>query len=534
MNESNIGPYRLLNRIGSGSVGEIFLGEDSRSRRRVAVKLLRPTLRDCEPFWNQLSRDRARLKGLRHRHIAQLLDLVEDRGERALVQEYVRGHSLADEMDARGGSLPLQRVYAIWRQLLAAMGHAHSAEVLHLCLRPSKVMIVRAGDEDRVKVLDFGIGPVYDSGNERPDYNVEELDVQHAYYISPDQLHRGVAVSPKSDLYSAGVLLYEACTGYVPFGGDDLYDVIRGHLLVRPEPPSRLASNIPWHLSAVMLKAIAKHPDDRLEDARDFGYHIIACQTGAVLRARPRTVRVARRVSAAAQPTPPPTPAPTPQTEPESDTAPQDTTVQAPVADTIPHEVGSTQPEPRVSVAALMSRLGDSSATVPSQTVPADDEDSEDEENTALVPALDFDDEDRTATDQAIDDQPTRPVVGLVDPEDTVATTPVAVPPLPPPPPPKPAGSPRPTERAAGSPPPASKRAVLPGRVSPETRPALRPGRVPRELRELPAGVPQPTYLELLRIPDPPGGPEEEPTPESAVLIVGRMGIGRRGYKLGS
>lgn len=535
MNESSIGPYRLLNRIGPGSLGEKYLGEDSRSRRRVVVKLLRPTLRDCEPFWNQLARDRARLKGLRHRHIAQFLDVVEDRGERAIVQEYVRGHSLADEMDARGGSLPLARIYAIWRQLLSAIGHAHSAEVLHLCLRPSKVMIVRAGDEDRVKVLDFGVGPVYDSGNERPDYNIEELDVQHAYYISPDQLHRAVATSEKSDLYSAGVLLYEACTGYVPFGGDDLYDVIRGHLLVRPEPPARLAANIPWHLSAVTLKAIAKHPDDRPEDARDFGYHVIACQTGSVLRVKPRTVRVARRVAA-----PPDTPvvASVPEEDAEPDTGPQDTSPHvADAGDTVPHEVMAARAGPRVSVESLISRLSDSSPTMPVAPVSVEareqdepDDAGDDDENTSLVTALMFDDEDRAPTQEVEDEHPTRPVVGLAELEDDAATVPLVLPAAPPVPPPAPAAKPAAATPSA-RPPAAGTAAAL---IATETqRPTLRPGRVPRELRDLPPGVPQPAYLELLRIPEVATALSGEALPDSPVMLVGRIGVGRRGYDAG-
>lgn len=526
MNESAVGPYRLEETLGVGSLGTTYRAEDSRSRRKVVCKLLRPELRDSEAYWGQLNRDLARLKTLRHRHIAQLVDVVEDRGERVVVQEYVRGHSLQQEMDYRGEALPLPRIYTIWRQILSALGHAHGLGLLHLDLRASKILISRNGEEDRIKILDFGLGPVHDKGSDRGEHNIVELDVHTAYYLSPDQLHRGMAVSPRSDLYSVGVLLYEAATGFVPFGGEDLYAVIRGHLLDTPEAPEKLAAIIPWYLSATILRALAKHPEDRFDDARDFGYHIIACQTGAVLRLRPRAVRVARKAGAEGvegsdsgrRPAPDPrAPTPTPA-KPRAPEPPLDETlvdlddedeVQAP-----PPPGGET----RISLDALVSRISGPRLPAVNASPPP----------SPAAPDL---------SPQRQRQRPPRPNVPVLGDEaetlemepmdDGATTTQVALP--------MGAllgedGGPG-ADSAPAQPPPARR----PGLQMPAPgRPVLPRGLAPRDLKPLPEGVPEPSYLALLSVDarsvsatsatPVPGGPVSSP-----LSMMGRMG-GRSGY----
>jgi serine/threonine protein kinase len=109
------------------------------------------------------------------------------------------------------------------------------------------------------------------------------MPVHLAYYLAPDQAHRGMAPSPRSDVYALGVMLYEALTGYVPFGGDDVYQVVRGHLMDPPPPPRGLVPDLPWHVEAVVLRALAKHPDDRIESSHELALYLRGCASGAIV-----------------------------------------------------------------------------------------------------------------------------------------------------------------------------------------------------------------------------------------------------------
>ncbi len=484
---ASVGPYRIEDEIGSGTIGMNFRAEDTRTRRRVLLKVLRPELGSNEAYWADLHKNLARLKAMRHRHLVPLLDLVEDAGRRIIVQEFVRGHSLLQELDERGGALPLARFYVIFRQVLAAIGHAHGLGILHLALRPNKIMISRTGEEDRIKLLDVGLGPVHNTGSSLPHHNPMELEVDCAYYLAPEQFHKGMDVSHKSDIYSVGVLMYEAATGYVPFGGEDIYDVIRGHLMDRPQAPASLEPSVPWHLSATILRALSKHPADRFEDARDFGYHLIACQRGAVLEAKPRAVKVKRK-------------SPPPETVPER--ADEDTRKTVPIPEPPLEAQGESEvsspdvdamDDPEDATATMVSSIPDIASVEP-EARPEDEDDSPEEADEDTDPSI--------LAARLVEDERSTTLKER-------ATLPVA--PLPEVP----------------------KVARLKGFDTPG--PTLPRGLPPRDLKPLPEGVPNPSYLGLLEVDEPrPDEPEPhaDPTGDDSAPVVSRIGLSRlAGYK---
>lgn len=503
---SVFGPYTLEEELGQGTLGANFRAVDSRNGRRLVLKLLRPELKGSDGYRELLFREVNRLKALKHRHIAQFYELFEDRGELCVVQELVRGHTLLQEMDYRGGSLPLPRIYTIFRQILSAVGHAHSAGILHLALNPNKIMISRNGEEDRIKLLDFGLGPFHSKGSDQPGFNVLEPDVQQGFYLSPEQLHKTMSVSPRSDLYSIGILLYEGATGYVPFGADNIYGVIRGHLLDRPETPSSLQAEVPWYLSATILKALAKHPEDRFDDARDFGYHIIACQTGAVISMATRKVKVARvkgpspedgqpqgsngaaRSDArpAAGETDARTQTPRVRSEPRPDATRFVQAIQLPDDDQVGEPVGESVPQP---------------------VSPAVEEAAPDEASTATL---------------CLDDS--NPNVAAL-PGDATSTLTGLPPMLEEPQPPPPAS----LEPAAAAAPDGRIFAKI--RQHDPGQPLLPRGLAPRSPKPLPEGLTEPSFLVLLQVRPAAGAHQPAEESISPLAAISKLGLTRTGFK---
>jgi eukaryotic-like serine/threonine-protein kinase len=250
--------YRLLRRIAVGGMGSVHEAVDERLGRRVAVKILNVDYAHDPSCVERFSREARAAAGLIHPNIAQVFDSGHDAGQYYIVVEYVDGADLGHELSRR---IPLltARAAKIADQLCSGLAAAHSVGIVHRDVKPSNVLL---GPGDHVKLTDFGIAKVRGQAA----LTATGFVLGSAKYLSPEQAD-GQTATPASDLYSAGIVLFEMLTGTVPFTGPSPIDIAHDHL-TREVPPVRgLAPGVPPMLAAVVARATAKNPSVRFPDA---------------------------------------------------------------------------------------------------------------------------------------------------------------------------------------------------------------------------------------------------------------------------
>jgi serine/threonine protein kinase len=257
------GRYRVERTLARGGMAEVYLGEDLVLHRAVALKVLAAELSRDEGFVERFRREAQAAAGLSHPNIVGVYDWGEADGSYFIVMEYVAGQTLA-HLIRDEGPLSTERIAAIGTEIAAALAVAHRSGVVHRDVKPSNVLI---GSNGQVKVTDFGIARSARWGAESQ-LTQTGLVLGTAAYLSPEQAEGRIA-DPRSDLYALGVVLYEMATGRPPFRGDNPVSVAYQHAREQPEPPSRVDHQVPAWLEAVILKALAKAPEQRYSDAED-------------------------------------------------------------------------------------------------------------------------------------------------------------------------------------------------------------------------------------------------------------------------
>jgi eukaryotic-like serine/threonine-protein kinase len=260
------GRYRIINRLGSGGMAEVWCAEDTELDRKVALKILEPRFAQDREFVERFRREASAAAGLQHPNVVSVFDRGEFDGTYYIAMEYVEGASLR-ELINRGMSV--EAAVRVTRQILAAAKFAHSHGVIHRDLKPGNVLVDRHG---RATVTDFGIAKA----------GVSEITqagsvMGTAQYLSPEQA-QGLEVTAASDLYSIGVVLYEALTGQVPFEADSAVAVALKQVSEMPRPPSELNPDVPRGLDAVVLKALAKDPANRFASVDEFSAALDAAE----------------------------------------------------------------------------------------------------------------------------------------------------------------------------------------------------------------------------------------------------------------
>ncbi len=265
--------YQIGEVIGRGGMAEVHEGRDLRLGRRVAVKILRPDLARDPSFQARFRREAQSAAALNHPNIVAVYDTGEDtlmgEGETAvivpyIVMEYVDGMTLR-QLLASGRRLLPERALEISAGVLSALDYAHRHGIVHRDIKPANVMLTRTGD---VKVMDFGIARAMNDTNTATMTAAQSV-MGTAQYLSPEQA-RGEVVDARSDLYSASVLLYELLTGKPPFTGDSPVSIAYQHVSEMPTPPSQVDPGVTPEVDAVVLRALAKSPDDRYQTAAEF------------------------------------------------------------------------------------------------------------------------------------------------------------------------------------------------------------------------------------------------------------------------
>ena len=249
--------YRIEDRIATGGMGAVFRATDERLGRRVALKLLRDDLAGDPSFVERFRREARSVAALAHPNIATVFDYGEEDGSHFIVMELVEGRDLA-RLLREEGRLSSDRAVRIAEQLGDALAHAHAAGVVHRDVKPANVIV---GEQDLVKVTDFGIARVAGDSTLTATGSV----LGSAHYISPEQAN-GAPAGPASDIYSAGIVLYEMLTGALPFTGDSPVGVAMRHVTEDVPPPSHLNPDVPAALDAVVATATARTSESRYRD----------------------------------------------------------------------------------------------------------------------------------------------------------------------------------------------------------------------------------------------------------------------------
>jgi serine/threonine-protein kinase len=249
-------------------MGVIYRGERLRLGRPVAIKLLQQTIAKQKKFIQRFETEARALSRLGHPNCVSIIDFgVSDAPY--LVMDYVHGYSLK-EMLQRGKLVP-SRAINIFRQILAALAHAHGHGIIHRDVKPGNIMLTEAtGAGDHIRILDFGLAKLHNVAISLSVTSSPKIVATPAY-MSPEQA-RGEEGDIRSDLYSAGVLLFELLTGKKPFWSDDTFDLLHLHLYHPPPLPRDVnpTVNLSVELEQVVLKALAKEPGVRYQTALEF------------------------------------------------------------------------------------------------------------------------------------------------------------------------------------------------------------------------------------------------------------------------
>jgi eukaryotic-like serine/threonine-protein kinase len=255
----NIGSrYRLVQRVGSGGMADVWSADDSMLDRRVALKFLHERFAEDEQFVERFRREAQAAAGLQHPNVVSVYDRGEHEGRYWIAMEYVHGASLKDLIER--GLSPAESVEIV-RQILTGVRFAHERGIVHRDLKPHNVLV---DSEGRARVTDFGIAR---AGASEITQTGSVLGT--AQYLSPEQA-QGLETTASADIYSVGVILYEALTGQVPFDAETAVAIALKQVSEPPMPPRRINPEIPPALDAVVLKALAKDPKDRFADATEF------------------------------------------------------------------------------------------------------------------------------------------------------------------------------------------------------------------------------------------------------------------------
>jgi eukaryotic-like serine/threonine-protein kinase len=261
MNERVVGNYKLLRELGSGAMGLVYEGVDVMVERPVAVKMLRAEIARQPDLIERFRVEATTLAKLNHPAIATLYSFFREGDDYYMVMEFVRGRTLEDVI-RQSGRLPAQSAAEIMRQMLDGVAHAHRLGVLHRDIKPANIMI---NVEGQVKVTDFGIARVLGASRMTREGRI----IGTLEYIAPERI-RGDEADARSDLYSAGIVLYEMLSGRLPFLSETDFSLLQAHLNQPPPPMASVGVPCPPALEAIAMRAMAKAPADRFQNAEQF------------------------------------------------------------------------------------------------------------------------------------------------------------------------------------------------------------------------------------------------------------------------
>ena len=251
--------YELLEHIGGGGMADVYKAHDTVLDRVVAVKILHAQLANDEEFLEKFQLEAKAAAKLSHPNIVGIYDVGQDDNKHYIVMEYVAGETLKKRVQ-RDGRIPADEALHIAKEIARALRNAHENNLVHCDIKPHNILIMPDG---RVKVADFGIARAVTSSTVTYNGNV----IGSVHYFSPEQA-KGTKITPKSDIYSLGVVLYEMLTGSLPFTGETTVSIALKHLQEEPKPICQHDRTFPPVIEAIVQKTMAKNPVDRPDSGK--------------------------------------------------------------------------------------------------------------------------------------------------------------------------------------------------------------------------------------------------------------------------
>lgn len=274
MDSSLISHYRILERLGAGGMGEVYLAEDLKLGRKIAIKVLSEEYTTSKDRLKRFEQEASAASALNHPNILTIYEVGDDAGRHFIATEYIDGVTLRRKLAL--DPLATRDILDIAVQVAAALEEAHGAGIVHRDIKPDNIMIRRNGI---VKVLDFGLAKLTETSTDRtsPDAEASTRVLVHtdagvvmgtSHYMSPEQA-RGKPVDARTDIWSLGVVMYEMVTGRTPFEGETSTDVIVA--IAQKEPPAiaRFAPDVPAELDWIIMKALRKEKDERYQTIKE-------------------------------------------------------------------------------------------------------------------------------------------------------------------------------------------------------------------------------------------------------------------------
>ncbi len=282
------GRYEVESVLGEGGMGLVYKAKHIVLQKSLAVKVLRPDVSRDEEIITRFRQEAQSASAIGNQHIIDISDFgtLPDQST-YFVMEYLEGTDLTGAIEA--GVLEPVRVVHIAKQLCQALGAAHEAGIVHRDLKPDNIYLIRrGGDANFVKVLDFGIAKVGGSSSKLTRAG-QVFGTPH--YMSPEQCS-GSGVDHRTDVYALGIILYEMCTGAVPFDADNLMGILTKHLYEQPVAPRQMVPELPEDLEAVILKAMAKQADLRYQNMGELYEDLLRVEqgVGTLARAQPTNI----------------------------------------------------------------------------------------------------------------------------------------------------------------------------------------------------------------------------------------------------
>src|SRR5436309_3835963 len=277
---TKLGRYEIRSKIGEGGMGEVYLAQDTKLERKVALKILPADVGTNRDRMERFIREAKSAAALSHPNIAQIFEIGEDAGTHYLAMEFIDGQTLREKIHQEG--TPLRKLLRFLQHAAEGLAKAHAAGIVHRDLKPDNIMITREG---HAKILDFGLAKLIEPQDHVPASSDGSSDVatailpQHSIpgavigtvgYMSPEQAQgKTNEIDQRSDVFSFGCILFEAVTGHKAFDGKDAIDVLNKIIREPVSPISDFRPDAPNHLQRIVRRCLAKDREDRYQTIKD-------------------------------------------------------------------------------------------------------------------------------------------------------------------------------------------------------------------------------------------------------------------------